>query len=324
MGQKYKKIATLIILTQVSLYNYGSLNKEQESLKQQSNKHIFPGKTIIATFKIPETNTQDVFLFGEDTAMSHVKSRIEKIIITAENNNKEIEITNLGKRSNTYNFHNAGIYIIYYHIKEQEDLSHMFDACNYLISLDLSELDYSNVIYINHLCCNCPNLKKIIFNTHIQSNIVKDMSYMFHNCEKIISINLSSFYTSECEDMSCMFYGCKSLSNLNISNFDTTTCETMAYMFYNCETLTSLDLSNFYTNNCKNVSYMFCGCKFLLRLNIHNFDFSTIINKENFIEGCSSLTEITIKNTKEKSELQQQTNLHVKFKTDKQQICCIV
>ena len=324
MEQKYKKIATLIILTQVSLYNYGSLNEEQESLKQQSNEHIFPGKTIIATFKIPETNTQDVFLFGEDTAMSNVKSRIEKIVITAENNNKEIEITNLGKRSNTYNFHNAGIYIIYYHIKEQEDLSHMFDACENLISLDLSNLDCSNVIYINHLCCNCTNLKKIIFNTHIQSNTVKDMSYMFHNCEKIISINLSSFYTSECEDMSCMFYGCKSLSNLNISNFDTRTCETMGYMFYNCETLILLDLSNFCTNNCKNVSYMFCGCKSLLRLNIQNIDFSRIINKENFIEGCSSLTEITIKNTKEKSELQQQTNLHVKFKTDKQQICCIV
>lgn len=324
MGQKYKKIATLIILTQVSLYNYGSLNEEQESLKQQSNKHIFPGKTIIATFKIPETNTQDVFLFGEDTAMSHVKSRIEKMVITAENNNKEIEITNLGKRNNTYNFHNAGIYIIYYHIKEQEDLSHMFDACENLISLDLSNLDCSNVIYINHLCCNCTNLKKINFNKDIQSNKVQDMSYMFYNCEKIISINLSSFYTSNCKDMSCMFYGCKSLSNLNISNFDTKTCEMMNYMFYNCETLTSLDLSNFYTNNCESVSHMFCGCKSLLRLNIQNFDFSTIINKENFIEGCSSLTEITIKNTKEKSELQQQNNPHANFKIDKPQICCIV
>ena len=324
MKQNIKKIATLIILTQVNFYNYGSLNEEQESLKQQSNKNIFPGETIIATFKIPETNTQDVFLFGKDTTTSNVKSHIEKIIITAENNNKEIEITDLRKRSNTYNFPDAGIYIIYYHIKEQEDLSNMFNDCNYLISLDFSNLDYSNIQFINHLCCNCQNLKKIIFNKHIQSNIVKDMSYMFYNCEKIISINLSSFYTSECEDMSCMFYGCKSLSNLNISNFDTRTCETMGYMFYNCETLILLDLSNFCTNNCKNVSYMFCGCKSLLRLNIQNFDFSTIINKKNFIEGCSSLTEITIKNTKEKSELQQQTNLHVKFKIDKQQICCIV
>ena len=69
---------------------------------------------------------------------------------------------------------------------------------------------------------------------------------------------------------------------------------------------------------------MFCGCKSLLRLNIQNFDFSTIINKKNFIEGCSSLTEITIKNTKEKSELQQQNNLHANFKIDNPQICCIV
>ena len=272
MKQNIKKIATLIILTQVNFYNYGSLNEEQESLKQQSNKNIFPGETIIATFKIPETNTQGVFLFGKDTTTSNVKSHIEKIIITAENNNKEIEITDLRKRSNTYNFPDAGIYIIYYHIKEQEDLSNMFNNCNYLISLDFSNLDYSNIQFINHLCCNCQNLKKIIFNKHIQSNIVKDMSYMFYNCEKIISINLSSFYTSNCEDMSCMFYGCKSL----------------------------------------------------LKLNIQNFDFSTIINKENFIKGCSSLTEITIKNTKEKSELQQQNNLHANFKIDNPQICCIV
>ena len=69
---------------------------------------------------------------------------------------------------------------------------------------------------------------------------------------------------------------------------------------------------------------MFYGCKSLLKLNIQNFDFSTIINKENFIKGCSSLTEITIKNTKEKSELQQQNNLHANFKIDNPQICCIV
>ena len=160
MKQNIKKIATLIILTQVNFYNYGSLNEEQENLKQQSNKNIFPGETIIATFKIPETNTQGVFLFGKDTTTSNVKSHIEKIIITAENNNKEIEITDLRKRSNTYNFPDAGIYIIYYHIKEQEDLSNMFNNCNYLISLDFSNLDYSNIQFINHLCCNCQNLKK--------------------------------------------------------------------------------------------------------------------------------------------------------------------
>lgn len=118
MWQNIKKIATLIILPQANFYNYGGLNEEQESLKQQSNKHIFPGKTIIATFKIPETKTQDVFLFEKDAMMPYVKSHIEKIIITAENNNKGIEITDLKKRSNTYNFPKSGIYIIYYHIKE--------------------------------------------------------------------------------------------------------------------------------------------------------------------------------------------------------------
>ena len=51
---KIQKKATLNVFTQVILYNYGSLNKEQESLKQQLNKNIFPGKINISTFKIPE------------------------------------------------------------------------------------------------------------------------------------------------------------------------------------------------------------------------------------------------------------------------------
>ena len=73
MGQKYKKIATLIILTQVSLYNYGSLNKEQESLKQQSNKHIFPGKTII----VLNNNRTNIFFLGKQL-LQHSKYQKQK------------------------------------------------------------------------------------------------------------------------------------------------------------------------------------------------------------------------------------------------------
>lgn len=327
MGQNIKKISILIILTQWSLYNYGSLNKEQKLVflkEKTTEKNISSGNTIIATFSIPEGGTKNILLFGEDTPISHVKKRIEKIIITEEKSKNTIELNIEEKKDNKHNFNTAGTYVVYYHLKEQEDLSHMFDSCEKLIGLDLSNLDYSNVIYINHLCCNCKNLKRIIFNDKKENKTIKDMSYMFYNCENLTSLNLSCFYTSNCQDMSYMFYRCKSLEILNIFNLDTTNCETMSYMFYNCESLTSLDLSKFYTTECIDASYMFFYCRSLANLNISNFEPSQITNKEKILEGCSSLTEITIKNKIEKMVLQQQNNLTTDFKFKKQNMCSVI
>ena len=45
------------------------------------------------------------------------------------------------------------------------------------------------------------------------------MNCMFHSCENLENLDLSSFQTEKVRDMSLMFYGCKSLINLNISNF---------------------------------------------------------------------------------------------------------
>ena len=62
--------------------------------------------------------------------------------------------------------------------KKYNDLSYMFEYCNTLISIDLSD-----------------------FNT----NNVTNMNRMFYNCESLTSINFSNFNTSEVTDISGMF-----------------------------------------------------------------------------------------------------------------------
>ena len=47
------------------------------------------------------------------------------------------------------------------------------------------------------------------------------MSYMFYNCSKLTSLNLSNFNINYIKDMSYMFYKCFKLTNLNLSNFNT-------------------------------------------------------------------------------------------------------
>ena len=78
--------------------------------------------------------------------------------------------------------------------------------------------------------------------------------------DKMTSIDLSAFDTSEVTDMEEMFASCSSLPNLDVSNFDTSKVTDMSGMFNKCRSLTSLDVSNFDTSEVTNMSYMFCEC----------------------------------------------------------------
>ena len=63
------------------------------------------------------------------------------------------------------------------------------------------------------------------------------MENMFYNCNRLISLDVSSFNTNNVKNMCGMFYGCSSLEELNLSNFNTNNVTTMSYMFYGCDEL---------------------------------------------------------------------------------------
>ena len=70
---------------------------------------------------------------------------------------------------------------------------------------------------------------------------------MFYGCDKLTSLDLSSFNTSTVTDMRDMFSGCDKLTSLNLSSFDTSKVTTMSNMFDYCAELTSLILGpNFF------------------------------------------------------------------------------
>ena len=69
----------------------------------------------------------------------------------------------------------------------------MFDGCNSLINLNLSNFNTQNVT---------------------------DMSYMFHKCSSLTNLNLSNFNTQNVTDMTCMFRKCSSLKKENILTKD--------------------------------------------------------------------------------------------------------
>ena len=83
-------------------------------------------------------------------------------------------------------------------------------------------------------------------------------SYMFYNCQNIISIDISNFNTSNVNDMYQMFCNCTNLSTLSdISRWNTNNVRNMNWMFFNCSKLSVLpDISKWNTNSVNDMAFI--------------------------------------------------------------------
>ncbi len=127
---------------------------------------------------------------------------------------------------------------------------------------------------------------------YLNTEQVRDMSYMFYSCSALTSLDLSNFNTAKVRDMSYMFFRCSALSSLDLSNFNTAIVTNMSYMFFNCANLSSLDLSNFNTAIVSDMSLMFGGCSVLSSLDLSNFYTKEVRDMSYMFSRCSALTTI--------------------------------
>ena len=99
------------------------------------------------------------------------------------------------------------------------NLKGLFGKCLNLYSLNMFNLDTSNVTDMEDMFNNCKKLKEIKGLNKFNTNKVTNMSPMFQQCNELISLDLSNFNTSNVTDMSFMFFHCYKLEYLNINNF---------------------------------------------------------------------------------------------------------
>ena len=125
---------------------------------------------------------------------------------------------------------------------------------------------------------------------------VTDMHYMFGDCSKLPSLDVTNFNTAKVTDMSYMFKGCSALTSLDVTKFDTRNVTNMEGMFSSCSKLTSLDVTNFNTVNVKNMMKMFAGCQALTSLDVTNFNSENVTNMNRMFYKCSKLTSLDVSN----------------------------
>ena len=171
----------------------------------------------------------------------------------------------------------------------------MFNRCNSLTSLDVSNFDTLNVTDMGGMFRACSSLTNLDVNNFDTSKVI-DMSYMFSGCTGLTNLDVSNFDTSKVTNMHSMFEGCSKLTSLDLSNFDTSKVTNMSSMFYCCSKLISLDLSNFNTSKVTDMHFMFSSCNSLTNLDLSNFDTSNVTNISSMFYICNSLTTLDLRN----------------------------
>lgn len=145
-------------------------------------------------------------------------------------------------------------------------------TCTY--KLDLSDLDTSNI---------------------------KNMEYMFQQCDALTSVNVADWNTSKVTDMGWMFLWCNSLSNLDVSRWNTSNVTDANRMFEDCFMLSNIDVSRWNTSKMNDVSGMFNGCKSLTSLDLSGWDNSSISKVSDYGNGgiglfkdCENLVDLKL------------------------------
>ena len=159
--------------------------------------------------------------------------------------------------------------------------------------LILDSFDTSNVTYCGSMFSSRV-LESIEGLQTIDTSSFEDMSYMFYDCSKLTSLDLSNFITSKVMYMDYMFADCKSLNALDLSNFNVSKVLTTLGMFSGCSNLESLDLSRFITTNLKQMHHMFDGCANLKSIDVSNLNTSKVKDMSCVFQNCSSLTSLDL------------------------------
>ena len=173
------------------------------------------------------------------------------------------------------------------------DMSFMFANCSSLTTLDVSNFNTSNVTNMSSMFARCSSLTTLDV-SKFNTSKVTNMSSMFARCSSLTTLDVSKFNTSKVTDMHEMFHTCESLTVLDVSNFDTSQVTDMKNMFNGCSSLTTLDVSKFNTSKVTDMKYMFINCSKLTSLNVSNFDTSKVTDMYRMFDGCNSLTTLDV------------------------------
>ncbi|MBQ6434100.1 MAG: BspA family leucine-rich repeat surface protein [Bacteroidaceae bacterium] len=171
---------------------------------------------------------------------------------------------------------------------------------------------YDNPYYLRE------KIKKVVFDNSFKDYRPTTTRYWFAGIQFLTTIEgFNNLYTSEVTDMSYMFHGCNRLATIDFRNvtgattnltdnfiFNTSKVTDMTGMFAYCYALTSLDLSGWDTGKVTKMENMFNQCTGLTSLTLGSYskytgadtgwNTSAVTNMSLMFGGCLKLTTIKV------------------------------
>lgn len=175
------------------------------------------------------------------------------------------------------------------------NMSGMFEKCENLKMIDLSDICSRNNTNFSYMFCGCKSLTSIDM-SHLNTTKATTMEGMFMDCTGLISLDLSSFDTTFVESMYIMFLRCSSLKEINFGSFNTARLKNLGGMFNGCSSLEELDLRTFTTSAVESMSMMFKDCTSLKYVDLSSFDTSRVDSMWSMFEECDSLVNLDLSN----------------------------
>ena len=111
--------------------------------------------------------------------------------------------------------------------------SHLFDGWNNLLKINKLDNTFDSASYMFR---DCSKLTSIDLSGCTFTSKVTNMSYLFMNCSKLSSVNFT--IPEGVTDISYMFYGCKSMESISLNI--PYSCQKMNYLFYMCTSLVDI------------------------------------------------------------------------------------
>ncbi len=177
--------------------------------------------------------------------------------------------------------------------KMRSDTMRLFQGMSNIVTIDLTDIDTSEVSNFKSFFNGATNLKSITGT--INTDSAQDTGYMFNNCYALTEVDLSGFDASNVTDMSYMFYKCSALTEVDLSGQNASKVTTMQYMFEGCSSLTSVNLKGLDASSVTTFYRMFYNCSNLKTVNMEGFKTSNKLNNmRSMFNGCSALTEVDL------------------------------
>ena len=169
--------------------------------------------------------------------------------------------------------------------------AYLFQNLNKVTSIDLSNLDTSNVIDMSKMFSTCSSLTEIIGLEDLDTSNVTDVSMMFEYCPSLISLDLSNFDMPKVTTTDFMFLACSNLSSsITIKNSNITS---YSGMFAGCSTEPGSEfVVKYIDNDTKSIAEAMVATKYPENSNVVLYVKSAyLINGDDFSIAAMSLTD---------------------------------